>query len=79
MPVPFLIAPEMRVRLKKKHPCGGDMWQVTRTGADIGMLCLTCGRRVFLEREEFERRVKEILETPANKETPDAIETKPSL
>lgn len=51
MPIPFSIVPDMQVRLKKKHPCGGDTWQVTRTGADIGMLCLTCGRRVFLEIE----------------------------
>ncbi|MCX6381163.1 MAG: DUF951 domain-containing protein [Armatimonadetes bacterium] len=79
MPIPFSILPDMQVRLKKKHPCGGDTWQVTRTGADIGMLCLTCGRRVFLEREEFERRVKEILETPTNKEMLNAIETKPTL
>lgn len=44
------------VRLKKAHPCGGRDWRVTRTGADIGLECLTCGRRVFLTRDEFERR-----------------------
>jgi hypothetical protein len=46
------------VRLKKKHPCGGYEWQVFRIGADIGIKCLTCNRRVFLERIVFERRVK---------------------
>ncbi len=46
------------VRLKKKHPCGGYEWQVTRLGADIGMKCLQCQRRVMLERSVFERRVK---------------------
>jgi hypothetical protein len=46
------------VRLKKKHPCGGDQWQVTRLGADIGIKCLICQRRVLLERSTFERRVK---------------------
>ena len=46
------------VRLKKKHPCGNYEWQVVRVGADIGIKCLKCGRRVLLERAVFERRVK---------------------
>jgi hypothetical protein len=49
------------VRLKKAHPCGGCEWQVVRLGADIGIKCLTCGRRVLLERSVFERRVKEFV------------------
>ena len=46
------------VRLKKKHPCGGDQWRVVRLGADVGLSCLKCGHRVLLERSIFERRVK---------------------
>ena len=46
------------VRLKKKHPCGGDEWQVYRLGADIGIKCLKCQHRVMLERAVFERRVR---------------------
>ena len=46
------------VRLKKKHPCGSYEWQVVRLGADIGIECLKCQRRVLLERGIFERRVK---------------------
>ena len=46
------------VRLKKKHPCGGYEWRVSRLGADIGLECLKCERRVFLKRSVFERRVK---------------------
>lgn len=46
------------VRLKKVHPCGGYEWQVVRLGADIGIKCLKCGRRVLLGRGVFERRVK---------------------
>lgn len=44
--------------MRKPHPCGGSEWVVTRIGADIGMRCLRCGRRVMLPREEFERGVK---------------------
>jgi hypothetical protein len=46
------------VRLRKKHPCGGDEWQVVRVGADIRIRCLKCQRHVLLERSAFERRVK---------------------
>ncbi|MDR9459299.1 MAG: DUF951 domain-containing protein [Dehalococcoidia bacterium] len=49
------------VRMKKKHPCGGDQWQVVRVGADIGIRCQRCHRRVLLERGVFERRVKTVL------------------
>lgn len=48
------------VQLKKKHPCGGDRWRVTRVGADIKISCLTCGRTVMLDRAEFEKRVKKV-------------------
>ena len=46
------------VRLRKKHPCGGDEWEVVRLGADIRIRCLKCQRYVLLERSTFERRVK---------------------
>ncbi len=49
-----------RVQLRKKHPCGGDVWTVVRVGADIGLLCDTCGRRVLLERHVLRKRVKQV-------------------
>jgi len=49
------------VRFNKVHPCGGDRWLVVRTGLDIGAKCVKCGRRVMMERVEFERRVKEVV------------------
>lgn len=55
----------MRVVLRKPHPCGGLEWAVTRTGADVGVQCLRCGRRVMLEREEFERRVRRVTDPGA--------------
>ncbi|NLE46513.1 MAG: DUF951 domain-containing protein [Chloroflexi bacterium] len=47
-----------RVRMRKVHPCGGYEWEVTRVGADIGIQCLSCGRRVMLPRSKFEKSVK---------------------
>ncbi len=49
------------VKLKKVHPCGGYEWRVVRVGADIGIKCLNCGRRILLERGVLERRVKEFV------------------
>ncbi len=50
-----------RVQLRKPHPCGGFQWDVVRLGADIGVHCTTCGRRVLLPRRDLERRVKKFL------------------
>jgi hypothetical protein len=46
------------VRLRKPHPCGGYEWDVVRLGADIGLQCTTCDRRILLTRRQFEQRVK---------------------
>lgn len=45
------------VRLRRKHPCGGQEWLVDRLGADIGLSCLVCSRHVLLERRTLERRL----------------------
>lgn len=47
--------------LRKPHPCGGYKWKVTRLGADIGLECLTCSRRVMLSRREVRNRLKKNL------------------
>lgn len=49
------------VRLRKRHPCGSYEWQVVRLGADIGIRCRGCSRRVLLERRDFERMVREFI------------------
>lgn len=49
------------VRTRKPHPCGGDTWRIVRLGAEIGMRCETCGRRVLLPRAELERRIKQFV------------------
>lgn len=51
-----------KVRTRKPHPCGGDTWQVVRTGADIKIKCLTCGRIVMLDRQDFIKKRKATLE-----------------
>jgi len=46
------------LRLRKPHPCGTTDWVVVRLGADIGLKCLGCGRRILLPRREVARRLK---------------------
>jgi hypothetical protein len=45
------------VRLRKRHPCGGDTWLIDRLGADIGLRCEICRRHVLVERRALERRI----------------------
>jgi hypothetical protein len=45
------------VRLRRRHPCGGDTWIIDRLGADIGLRCQGCRRHVLLERPALERRL----------------------
>ena len=54
------------VRLKKTHPCGSTDWKVVRLCADIGLVCLGCGRRVLLERRKLAKRLKTILPPEAS-------------
>lgn len=74
-PIPFAVGDE--VRLKKPHPCGSHDWTVVRIGADIGLKCHGCGRRVMLARRDVERRLKQFLaraeDLTANDPSPEAF------
>lgn len=54
------------VQMRKKHPCGSDVWVIYRIGADIGMRCTGCDRRVMLARSVFNKRLKQIIGKPEN-------------
>lgn len=49
------------VQMRKPHACGANSWRITRTGADIKLKCLQCGRLVMLPRQDFERALKKNL------------------
>ncbi len=63
------------LRLRKPHPCGSYEWEVTRLGADIGLRCAGCGRRLMLGRSTLERRLKTFVSRgePINEEQLSAI------
>ncbi len=46
------------VRLRKPHPCGGTDWRVVRLGSDIGLVCLTCQRKVLIPRSQLIKQIK---------------------
>jgi len=60
-----IVLPELQiddlVRLRKPHPCGNYEWRVYRLGADIGLECTLCKRRVMLSRRTLARRLKTVL------------------
>lgn len=58
------------VKTRKTHPCGGDLWEVTRTGVDFRMKCLKCGRVLLLPRPKFEKAVKTVVQPAVNSQQP---------
>ncbi len=49
------------VQMRKQHPCGGYVWEIDRVGADIGLVCQTCNRRVLLTRRKFAKGAKKFI------------------
>lgn len=59
MPMP--LSPGDKVRMKKKHPCGGFIFTVERAGADVRASCDTCGSQIRMRRLDFEKKIKALL------------------
>jgi hypothetical protein len=59
------------LQLRKQHPCGNDQWRVVRLGADIGLRCLGCDRKVLLPRSTLEKRLKRFVSRGAAMAAPD--------
>ena len=54
------------VIMKKQHPCGENLWQVTRVGADIKIKCMSCGNVIMMTRSNFEKNLKQNLSLEKN-------------
>lgn len=48
------------VTLKKGHPCGENMWQIERMGADMKLRCLGCDKIVWMKRIDFDKKIRKI-------------------
>jgi hypothetical protein len=51
-----------KVIMKKDHPCGTNLWLITRVGIDIKIKCINCNREIMLPRIEFEKKLKKVVE-----------------
>lgn len=58
----MLLDPPLRegdiIKLKKRHACGNDLWQVLFAGADVRLKCTFCGRVIFMDRTKVSSRFK---------------------
>jgi len=54
------------VEMKKQHPCGENKWRIIRMGMDIRIKCLGCDRSVLIPRNEFQKKLKKIIEKSEN-------------
>ena len=46
------------VRLRKKHPCGSEEWEILRVGADFRLKCQGCGHQVMVSRKMVEKNTR---------------------
>lgn len=51
-----------KVIMKKEHPCGYNEWEIVRLGADIKIKCCNCGRTIMIDRIEFNKKLKKVLD-----------------
>jgi len=46
------------VELKKQHPCGSKIWEITRVGVDFKLKCKGCEHVILLPREKALKMIK---------------------
>ena len=50
------------VVMKKGHPCGANSWEIVRLGVDLKLKCTKCGRTIMMDRIEFDRKLKKVVD-----------------
>ncbi len=50
-----------KVIMKKGHACGSNLWTITRVGVDVKIKCDACGREIMMDRLEFVKKVKKVI------------------
>ncbi len=51
-----------QVIMKKQHACGTNLWTIIRDGVDIKIKCNNCGREIMMDRLEFMRKLKKVID-----------------
>ncbi|HCH67580.1 MAG: DUF951 domain-containing protein [Eubacteriales bacterium] len=49
------------VQMRKKHPCGSELFTVLRVGSDVRIRCLGCQRDLTLERVKLEKAIRKVI------------------
>ena len=49
------------VIMKKPHACQTNEWKITRMGVDIKIKCINCNREIMMDRLEFEKKLRRII------------------
>lgn len=49
------------IKMKKKHPCGENRWEILRVGMDFRLRCVGCDRQVMVPRKLVEKNFKGFL------------------
>ncbi len=52
------------LELRKPHPCGQSFFEVLRTGSEVRIKCVGCGRDMVMERVKLERAVRHVNHKP---------------
>ena len=56
------------VTMKKVHPCGSNLLEIIRLGADIKIRCTKCGRVIMLPRVDLNKKIKKVNQNEKAKE-----------
>ncbi|MBQ7726121.1 MAG: DUF951 domain-containing protein [Clostridia bacterium] len=57
------IQPGDKLLMKKKHPCGNNVFSVLRVGMDFRLRCDGCGHEMMIPRVKAEKALKRILKS----------------
>ena len=49
------------LEMKKPHPCGEYKFRVARTGSDVRICCVRCGRDITVPRLKLEKNIKKVV------------------
>lgn len=44
-----------KIKMKKKHPCGENCWEILRVGMDFRLKCTGCQHQIMLPRKTVEK------------------------
>lgn len=50
------------IKMKKKHPCGANEWEIKRVGMDFKLECRGCNHLVMVSRKLVEKNFRGFIE-----------------